>query len=156
MRGNTSFALDLYGKLSHEEGNLFFSPYSVSTALAMTYAGARGYTAEAMADTLHFDSNQGRLHPGFAELANQLKAIEVAGHVRLAMANSLWPQSGYDFLPEYLALVKTHYDSTITPVDYKGATEAARVTINDWVEDKTQDKIRDILQPGMLNDLTRL
>jgi len=152
---NTAFACDLYAQLKTQDGNLFFSPYSVSTALAMTYAGARGETAAQMAKALHFSLPQAELHPAFAALAAQMNAVQTAGHVKLSIANSLWPYKTYPFLEDYLALVKKNYGSTITPVDYEHAEPAARAQINQWVEDKTQKKITNIIG-APLDPLTRL
>jgi serpin B len=154
--GNTTFALDLYGRLKDEQGNLFFSPYSISVALAMTYAGARENTARQIAETLHFSLPSQRLHPAFASIEGSLKAIQKEGNVQLDVANSLWPQKDYGFLEEYLSLLKEYYGVSITPVDYAKAAEAARKMINAWVEEKTREKIKDIIQPGVLNALTRL
>lgn len=154
--GNTAFALDLYRKLSTAEGNLFFSPHSISTALAMTYAGARGETEKQMAATLRFALEQKDLHAAFAELESILNKIQEGGQISLNVANSLWPQKDYPFLEDYLTLVRNHYGVSITAVDYKTAAEAARKMINRWVEDKTHYKIKDLLQPGVLDPLTRL
>jgi serpin B len=148
--------MNLYGKLRMTNGNLFFSPYSISTALAMTYGGARGETATQMAEVLGFTVPKDRLHPAFAALEAELNAVQKKGMVQLSVANSLWPQAGYPFLPEYLGLLKQDYDTSVTPLDYKGASEAARKTINDWVEAKTNHKITDLIGPGMLDPLTRL
>jgi serpin B len=159
VAGNTAFALDLYAKLKTTDGNLFFSPYSISTALAMTYAGARGDTAAQMAKVLHFPTQQDQLHPAFAALESNLltdQAIQKTGTVRLDVANSLWPQQKYPFLPDYLSLLKRYYDTSVTPLDYEKAPETARKTINDWVEQKTNRKITDLINPGTLNPLTRL
>jgi ankyrin repeat protein len=90
--GNCAFAIDLYRALNAKEGNLFFSPYSISTALAMTYAGARENTEQQMAKTLHFSLDQQKLHPAFSELQGTLNKIQAAGNIRLCIANSLWPQ----------------------------------------------------------------
>ena len=156
VQDNSAFAIDLYEKLRASDGNIFFSPYSISTALAMTYAGARGNTEEEMAKTLRFSLDQESLHPAFANIESRLNKLQKAGNVKLSVANSLWPQQGYRLLDEYLSLVKKHYGVSITPVDYKHAREAARKMINKWVEDKTQDKIKDLIQPGVLDALTRL
>jgi serpin B len=158
VAGNCAFAVDLYRKLSDGEGSLFFSPYSISTALAMTYAGAREKTEEQMAKTLHFPVDQQRLHPAFAELQGTLNNVQEAGNVRLCLANALWPQEGHPFLPAYLSLVEKHYGVSITAVDYRtdGAREAARQTINRWVEDRTEDRIKELILPGHLTDATRL
>jgi len=153
---NSAFAVDLYRQLAGGQGNLFFSPYSISTALAMTYAGARENTAAEMAKTMHFSLDQERLHPAFAELQAGLNKVQEAGDVRLSVANSLWPQEGYSFLPEYLSLVETRYGTRITPVDFAGSRNAACATINRWVEEKTENKIKDLVQPGALTDPTYL
>lgn len=154
--GNTQFTKDLYGKLKEKPGNLFLSPYSISTALAMTYGGARGETEKQMAQTLHFTVPQAELHPAFAKLQTGLAAVQAKGKVKLAVANSLWPQQEYHFLPSYLELCKAHYGTSVTPVNYKGATEAARTSINNWVETKTEQKIQELFKPGVLDSLTRL
>jgi serpin B len=152
--GNTKFALDLYGRLRSKEGNQFFSPYSVSTALAMTYAGARGRTAEQMARVLHFPVEQERLHPAFAAL---MRASSAGGkNYQLSVANSLWGQKGHPFLRDFLALTRENYGAGMQEVDYVRDTEGARKTINAWVEQQTQDKIKELLRPGVLESRTRL
>lgn len=157
VQGNNAFALDLYRRLrSSSDGNLFFSPHSVSTALAMAYAGARGNTEKEMAKALRFSLDQKRLHPAFADVESKLNKLQESGGVELSVANSLWPQLGYKLLEEYLSLVKTYYGSSITPVDYERAREDARKKINGWVEDKTHDKIKNLIQPGVLDAMTRL
>lgn len=154
--GNTTFAMDLYGKLRAANGNVFFSPYSISTALAMAYGGARGETATQMGQTLRFDLPEDKLHPAFDALEEHLNAVQKSGHVELSVANSLWPQSGFDFLPDYLAFCKKYYGTSIQSVDYATQTEAARKQINDWVEDKTRKKIVELLKPGTLDPGTVL
>jgi len=156
VEGNTAFALDVYQRLKDTKGNIFFSPYSISTALAMTYAGARENTARQMADVLHFTLDQNNLHPTFAKLETWLNEIREKGDVQLNVANSLWPQKGYPFLKEYLTLSEKYYRVTITPLNYRQAVEEARKIINQWVEEKTKDKIKNLIKPGILNSLTRL
>ncbi|MGH7980796.1 MAG: serpin family protein, partial [Limisphaerales bacterium] len=109
VAGNSQFALDLYARLRTGEGNVFFSPYSISAALAMTYAGAKRETADQMARVLHFTGPFSAVHPAFSELENHLNAIQETKEVQLAVANSLWPQIGFEFLPHYLALCKQNY-----------------------------------------------
>lgn len=154
--GNTAFALELYAKLKEKEGNLFLSPHSISTALAMTYAGARGDTAREMAGALHFALGQKELHPAFARLEAQLKAAQEKGGIELSVANSLWAQKDFDFLEEFLDLTKKNYGAGVHHVDFKTACEAARKEINLWVEQKTREKIKDLIKPGVLNAITRL
>ena len=155
VRDNAHFAFDLYRDLAVAEGNLFFSPYSVSTALAMTYAGARGNTEKEMAAALRFTLDREELHPAFAKMDAQVNASQKEG-ISLSVANALWPQKDYPFLEEYLALAKQHYGVLVQPVDYRAARESARLTINNWVEDRTREKIKDLIRPDDLTDLTRL
>jgi serine protease inhibitor len=154
VEGNNAFAVALYGRLRNQGGNLFFSPESISTALAMAYAGARGGTASQMAKTLHFTLPPEKLHPAMGALLSDLNAAHEG--YQLSVANALWAQQGYTFLDDFLKLLKTNYGAGLNQVSFKGATEAARLTINQWVEQKTQDKIKDLLQPGALRPDTRL
>ena len=154
--GNTKFAFDLYAKLKEKEGNLFFSPYSISTALAMTYAGARGNTEKQMAEVLHFILKDDSLHSAFLELQTQLNAVQEKGEIELSIANSIWGQEGYDFLKEFLDIINEYYQGKVKLVDFIEACENARNQINEWVEQKTKDKIKELIKPGILNPLTRL
>ena len=154
VEGNNAFAFALYGQLRNRNGNLFFSPESISTALAMAYAGARGGTASEMAKTLHFTLPQPQLNPAMGALLSDLNAVHDG--YQLTVTNALWAQQGYTFLDAFLQLLKTDYGAGLNQVDFKGATEAARLTINRWVEQKTQEKIKDLLQPGTLAPSTRL
>jgi serpin B len=156
VRGNTAFALDLYGRLRGREGNLFLSPESISTALAMTYAGARGRTAEEMAATLHFTLSPERLHPAMAALLRDLGGRTGQGGYSLSLANALWAQRGHPFLPEFLRLARDRYSAGVRELDFVNATEEARQTINDWVARQTKDKIRDLIAKGVLDASTRL
>jgi serpin B len=155
VKGNTAFALELYGKLRAKEGNLFLSPFSVSTALAMTSAGARGETLDQMASTLHLPP-QKELHPANAALLRQVNAGGKKRGYELVTANALWGQRGYHFLPAFVKLNKDNYGAGLREVDFAGDTEGARRTINAWVEKETKDKIKDLLGPGVLDSMTRL
>jgi serpin B len=154
VEANTAFALQLYGKLRSTEGNLALSPYSISSALAMTYAGARGDTAQQMEQTLHFDQSKTGLHELFGRLDATLKAAQ--GSNELSIANSLWPRAAYPFREEFLNLLKRDYGATITPLNYEREAEPAQVTINQWVDDKTRHKIAELIGPGVLDALTRM
>lgn len=156
VEGNTAFALNLYSQLKETEGNLFFSPYSISTALALTYAGARENTEKQMAEVLCFTLDQKRLHPAFASIEERLKGIQKKGDVQLSVANALWPQKDYVFLEDFLELTKKNYGARITPLNYKIDHEAARITINKWVEQKTNHKIKDLIKKGILDPLVRV
>jgi len=154
VEGNNAFAADLYGQLRNQSGNLFFSPESISTALAMTYAGARGNTASEMAKTLHFTLPPDRLHPAMGALLSDLNATH--NGYQLRVANALWAQRDYTFLDDFLKLIKNDYGAGFNRVDFKGAPDAARLTINQWVEQKTENKIKDLISPGLLNARTKL
>ena len=162
VTGNNAFALDLYEELQSEEGNLFFSPYSISTALAMTYAGSRGETEQQMADTLHFSLSQNQLHPAFNALDLQLVSNEEGGKsdkktdFTLRTANSLWGERDYSFLPEFLDTLARNYGAGMRLVNFKTAPEPARIAINDWVSDQTEEKIKDLIPQGAINPMTRI
>ncbi len=156
VKDNTDFALYVYRELRGTKGNLFFSPYSISTALAMAYAGARSNTEKEMAAALHFSLDQNKLHPAFAQLDSDLKKAREKGEIKLNVANSLWPQKGYPFLDTYLSLLERDYGVSITPVDYKSAPEKVRLQINQWVENKTEKKIQNLIGPGVLDPVTRM
>jgi serpin B len=153
VKGNNEFAFDLYGKLRQEKGNLFLSPYSISTALAMTTTGARANTLAQMEKALRFPVEQDRLHPAFGALQRDTKAGK--GY-QLSVANALWCQVNYPILDGFLKANETYYGGKPTGVDFAGKTEEARRTINAWVEKRTQDKIKDLLKPGVLDPDTRV
>jgi len=154
VAGNTAFALQLYGKLRSPDGNLAFSPYSISSALAMTCAGARGETARQMEQVLHFDQSPAGVSPLFGRLDKAVKAAK--GDNELDVANSIWPQNKYPFQQEFLSLLKQNYGATVTPLDYIKNAEQARDTINRWVDGQTRHKIDEIIGPNVLNDATRM
>ena len=160
VEGNTAFAFDLYHALQQTgDGNVFYSPYSISSALAMTYAGARGETAQQMAATLHFTLPQERLHPAFnaLDLALTSRGQGAQGQgFRLHLVNALWGQQGYAFRPEYLDTLAQNYGAGLRLVDFAHDPEAARATINDWVRQQTEGRIAHLLPPGSIDTLTRL
>jgi serpin B len=125
-------------------------------ALAMTYAGARGNTEAEMAKVLHFSLNQEQIHRAFAQLGARFKEVQKEGIVKLNVANSLWLQKDYTLLPEFRSIIEKYYEGSITPVDYKDNAGAVAGMINRWVEEKTQDKIKNIISPGSLDSDTRL
>jgi len=155
--GANRFALDFYGQVRTREGNLFCSPYSVSTALAMTYAGARGRTAGQMADVLHLPDDRAAVRDGYRRLTDKVnEAGRTEDDCRIEVANALWGQQGYEFLAEFLDVLKEYYDADLMQVDFARAAEAARERINDWVEEATNGKIEDLIARGVLDSLTRL
>ena len=154
--GNNQFALDLYKKLAETEtGNIFFSPYSISSALAMTYAGARGQTAEEMAKVLGIAKLGDKVHPAHASFAYKLKSVGGKNKPEFHIANALWGQQGLPFKPEFLQLTRANYGAGLQEVDF-GDTENARGTINKWVGEQTREKIPELLKPGALTSDTRL
>jgi len=160
---NNAFAADLYGKLAAKEGNFFFSPNSIETALVMTMAGARGKTAEEMKKVLHLVMAQTvspDIHGAFGAFLKDLNAEKGPdGKPRgyqLSVANALWGQKGFTFLPAFLDLVKTNYSAGLSEVNFTNDMEGARKTINAWVEKETRDKIKDLITPGVLGRDTRL
>lgn len=169
-QGNNAFAFDLYRFLmeQQEDDNLFYSLYSVSLALAMTYAGARGETQEQMADVLHFVLPQDQLHPAFnaldQELAQRGEGAEGRDEAeeedsegfRLNIANSIWGQKGYQFLDTFLDVLAENYGAGLRLVDFAAAPEESRVKINEWVSEQTEGKIENLIPPDLINSLTRL
>ncbi|KAB2899942.1 MAG: serpin family protein, partial [Kofleriaceae bacterium] len=158
---NTAFAIDLYHQVRGEPGNLFMSPHSISTALAMTYAGAAGSTADEMAATLHFTLPEERLHAAFnaLDLALASRAEAASGDTipfRLRTANSIWGREGATFLDPFLDTLAVNYGAGLRVLDFAADPDGARGIINGWVEDQTNDKIRDLLPAGSIRAETRL
>jgi serpin B len=154
VAGNTAFATALYGEAARSAGNVFVAPASISTALAMTYAGARGETATEMARALHLPTlAPPRIHAAFGALA---AAGDGAPGVELATAGALFGQRGYGFLPGFLALLAERYGAGLRQVDFEAATEEARREINDWVAQQTKSRIEGLVPEGVLTALTRL
>jgi serpin B len=154
--GNTAFALDLYARLKTVDGNLFLSPYSISTCLAMTFAGARGDTAAQMAQTLHFGTNQNQLAASFNELQEQLNQEQERNGMELDFANGIWAQKDHVFLAAFLDVARQSYGANLRQIDFRTRSETARTEINDWVGHETKGKITDLIQPGVVNPATQL
>ena len=170
VEGNNKFALELFAKLQNSKGNLFFSPYSISTALAMTHSGARNETESQMVGVLHFpvsvnrgsDSkskpslNRQQFALEFGKIIQELNDRERKGNYTLTVANALWGQKDYGFLKEFLELIENSYDGRLNEVDFIRAAETGRQTINTWVEKKTKGKIKNLISEGVLDSMTRL
>jgi len=160
--GNSAFAFDLYQAIREKGGNLFYSPYSISLALAMTYAGARSATEQQMAATLHFTLPEDHLHPAFnslhLELATRGEGAEGKDEegFRLNIVNEIWGQKDYEFRNEFLDVLAENYGAGLRLLDFINAPETSRVTINDWVSDQTEDRIEDLIPQGVIDALTRL
>jgi len=169
--GNNQFALQLYQKLQDDKGNLFFSPYSISTTMAMACAGARGNTQEQMAQALclpvskeiveKLNANktpmtQEQIAQVFGKMIQDLNARGGGDKYELRVANALWGQRDYKFLPPFVGLVEKQYGGALQNVDFVAAAEPARQMINTWVARQTNDKIKDLIGPGVLSAMTRL
>lgn len=163
--GNAAFGLDLLEYLASEEGgNLFYSPYSISVALAMTYAGADGETRQEMEETLHYTLGH-ETHEANVAMQEALESRETTTDpesdedvdaFQLAVANSLWGREGYEFAEEFLQLMDTHYGAGLRRADFTGDPEGERERINEWVADATEDKIEDLLPDGSITPQTVL
>ena len=160
--GNSAFAFDLYQALRVEDGNLFYSPHSISLALAMTYAGAGGQTASQMADTLRFSLTQDQLHPAFNALDQELASRGEGAQdrdgerFRLNIVNAVWGQQGHEFREAFLDVLAESYGAGVRPADFREAPEESRTAINDWVAESTEDRIKDLIPPDVITPLTRM
>ena len=144
VEAGNRFAFDLYERLRGTEGNLFFSPASISVALAMTYSGAAGVTETEMAKTLHLEIPKAQVNDQMRALLASWTAKEPKQGFRLDVANRLWGEQGAKFLDDFLRVTRDDYGAELAQVDFN-QPEAARETINKWVEDKTQDKIKNLI-----------
>jgi serpin B len=150
---NNEFALDLYRSLNKSEGeNIFYSPYSIFSALAITYEGSREKTAEEIASVLHLPEED-VLRSGFGALYNQINKEK---EYELNTANALWAQKDYPFLEEYIDVIRQSYGGEVTNLDFVRETEKSRETINEYIEEKTNDRIKDLIPQGILSPLTRM
>lgn len=156
VESNWAFSMDLYGKLSTSKDNILFSPYSISTALAMTYAGARGQTEKQMAKVLHFSLEKKNIHAAFDQTRKRLSDIRQKRAVELGVANALWMQQDHSFTKNYTDLIANNYGGSLNRVDFKKAPEATANIINSWVQKETNNKISDLIQAGTLKPETRL
>ncbi len=154
VEANNQFAFELYSKYKDNEGNIFFSPYSISTALAMTYEGARGKTAEEIQAVFHFPKDANVRRQEFTSIYNQINKPDK--QYELKTANALWAQKDYKFLDEYFKTIEQYYGGKVTNLDFTGNTENSRITINNWVEEQTNDKIKNLIPPESIDSLTRL
>ena len=154
-KGNNVFALNIYSQLRAADGNLFFSPYSIRTALAMTYAGARGKTAAQMKNALSFTLDDADLHAAFAE---SIRALNTGGgdNYQMNVANSLWAEKTHAFLQAFIDINTSAYNGGLEQVDFINASENARIKINAWVEEQTRQKITNLIPPGGVSRDTRL
>lgn len=162
ITGHNTFAFDFYHEVtSDEDANLIFSPFSIEQAFGMLMGAARDNTEAQIAATMHYTLPQNTLHPAFAALNTDLADREAAGggegeRLQLNIANSIWAQDGFPFRPTYTDLLQTYYGGGLRFMDFAAEPENARQTINEWIEQETEDKIRDMLPPGAVDQLTRM
>ena len=166
LEGTTELALDLHQRIATTapESNALAAPYSISTALAMTFAGARGTTAEELAEVCGFPPQ--RVHATVAALDEQVDheaetpTASPSGEndvpFQIDTVNALWGQQGYPFSDQFLRTLATHYGAGLRPVDFEARPEQERTRINDWVAGQTNDRITDLLPEGAIDGLTRL
>lgn len=162
VQNNNQFALDLFHQLRAETAeDVVTSPLSISTALAMTYAGAGGTTKDQMAQTLRFNQNDNLLHAGFnrllAEVANrELPATDKLDALDIKIVNAIWPALTAEPAQEFLDTLAIHYGDGVYALDYRNKPEASRSVINDTVSDWTDGLIKDLLPPNTITDLTEV
>ncbi|XP_003417886.1 leukocyte elastase inhibitor [Loxodonta africana] len=152
---NTRFAIDLFRALNEDNpaGNIFFSPFSISTALAMVFLGARGSTAAQLSKTFRFDAVE-EVHSRFQSLNAEVNK-RGASYI-LKLANRLYGEKTYSFLPEFLESTQKMYGADLASVDFQHASEEARKEINQWVKGQTEGKIPELLAPGVVGSMTKL
>lgn len=154
VRANNEFAFDLYSQLSKsEKGNIFYSPYSIFAALAMTYEGARGQTADEMKSVFHFPESN-ILRPNFAAIYNDIN--KSAEDYELRTGNALWVQQDFPLLSDYTNIVEKYYGGKAANLDFIKEIEKSRQTINSFIEEQTNNKIKDLIPSGLLDEMTRL
>jgi serpin B len=154
--GNVAFALDVYAGLRSGAGNLVFSPYSLSTALAMTYAGARGQTAQQIGAVLKFRQLPEKVHPAFAALIHDLHGERQPPGLQFLAANALWRQKGVALRDEFQQTIRANYGGVLKEVDFRGDPGAARQAVNDWVREKTGGGIQGLVPADLITAQTRV
>jgi serpin B len=158
VQASNAFAFNLYANLRGQKGNLFFSPESISTGLSMAWCGARGETADQIASVLGYRTDRPITPERFAAAYGEhlAKLFSHPKGYELLAANALWGQKGYPFVPYYLTLLGVNYGASFEEADFAGDREGARKAINDWVKQRTGDKIDQLVGPEVLQPLTRL
>jgi serpin B len=151
---SNKFAFELYDRYKTDEGNIFFSPYSISSAMAMAYEGARGKTAEEIREAFHFSQDASLDREAFSNVYKEINSGSKS--YTLATANALWAQKDFKFLESYFSLIEQYYGGKATNLDFINETEQSRLTINNWVEEHTNNKIKNLIPAGTLDKFTRL
>lgn len=155
--GNQDFAFVIYQAIRSQEENLFYSPHSISLAMAMIYAGARGNTEAQIADALRFVLVPDRLHPIFNELDLELSDLNLTDDgFQLSIANSIWGQDGYAMEIEFLEILATQYGAGIKTIDFENNPEGSRLVINAWIDNQTDSRILDLMPELSIDANTNL
>ena len=154
IEANNRFAINLYSQYKSEEGNIFFSPFSISTAMAMVYEGAEGKTAKEIKSVFGFPKYDNSRRNQYSNLLSEINKKDK--EYALKTANALWAEQDFNFLDKYLTTVEKYYGGKTTNLDFKNEPDTSRLIINNWVEDKTNNKIKDLFPEGSIHPLTRL
>ncbi len=154
IEANNRFAINLYSQYKSEEGNIFFSPFSISTAMAMVYEGAEGKTAKEIKSVFGFPKYDNSRRNQYSDLLSEINKKDK--EYALKTANALWAEQDFQFSDKYFTTVEKYYGGKTTNLDFKNEGEASRLIINNWVEDKTNNKIKDLLPEESIHSLTRL
>ena len=154
IEANNRFAINLYSQYKSEEGNIFFSPFSISTAMAMVYEGAEGKTAKEIKSVFGFPKYDNSRRNQYSNLLSEINKKDK--EYALKTANALWAEQDFNFLDKYLTTVEKYYGGKTTNLDFKNEPDTSRLIINNWVEDKTNDKIKDLLPEDVIDADTRL
>ncbi len=154
IEANNRFAINLYSQYKSEEGNIFFSPFSISTAMAMVYEGAEGKTAKEIKSVFGFPKYDNSRRNQYSDLLSEINKKDKK--YALNTANALWAEQDFNFLDKYLTTVEKYYGGKTTNLDFKNEPDTSRLIINNWVEDKTNNKIKDLFPEGSIHPLTRL
>lgn len=158
VEANNRFAFDLYSQLANDPeyagSNLFFSPFSISSALAVTYEGARGSTSDEIRSVFHYPENTSLLRQGYSHIIADINSHNA--RYTLLTANALWAEKTYPFLPGYITTARTYYSANTTNLDFINDSDASRTIINRWVEEKTRNTIKDLVPAGSITPMTRL
>jgi len=152
---NTRFAFDLYKKISLKPENMFYSPFSISAAMGMAYTGSKGNTETQIAHVMHFASNNAAFPASYQAYLKTINALN-KDEINIYTANSFWAQADFKFKKEFVGIIRDYFSGEITNVDFVKEAEKCRVDINKWVEGKTNNKIENLIQPGLIDNLTRL
>ena len=154
IEANNRFAINLYSQYKSEEGNIFFSPFSISTAMAMVYEGAEGKTAKEIKSVFGFPKYDNSRRNQYSDLLSEINKKDK--EYALKTANALWAEQDFNFLDKYLTTVEKYYGGKTTNLDFKNEPDSSRLIINNWVEDKTNNKIKDLFPEGSIHPQTRL